>query len=850
MSVGRVKPTGAGTGRDMKLSACVIVKNEAANLPKWLECMGQVADEMIVADTGSTDDTVAIAEAAGAKVCHFDWCSDFAAAKNYALEHATGDWILFLDADEYFSSESLGILRREMVQYHRDRTVGIVLCRLINIDKDNNNKIVDTMLQGRIFRNLPHIRYKGCIHEQLSNTKGNMKMVCNNRLIIYHTGYAATTFQLKARRNLVLLKEKLAAAKTQEEKNYLSPYLMDAYHSLEDYEKAVQYARQAIDARLRLIGMEGSLYETLFSASQRLGKSREELFAILDEAMEVYPDEAAFIIEKGYLYWQSGELPEAEQCMLRGLELRKRFERKLSQGQFLTDNSLRLLPYAYQVLGDIAYRRKDLAAASDYFFRGLQEYKYSEALLAGLLDCIGGNEPAEIVQLLNTMYSPREDAVFLVNALKGKADKRVLLYYAGGDGSISPVKKYLLADRFDAAAVEAAANIRRLAGALICGSIRDSLKYNRAGQAQPADEYAGLQAAKMQENKAMLQLILSPKHKELVNSGQPERDSFVGREVLRRLAAMDISAGAECYLDNRQYPLVSIMIPTYNRPDLFEQTLQSALAQTYPNVEILVTDNSTNEDTRLLMEKYVEDVRIRYFRNRDARSKADNFRPFEQMARGEYLQWCMDDDVLAPNKLAVMVPVLRDNPGIALVTSQRGVIDAEGNILPEEAVQLMESGAAWQCYGGRDVGRVMLSGTNNFIGEPSAVLFRRRDLQHHYWAADCRGYKAVSDVAMWLELLEKGDMVVFRESLSYYRRHDSQEGQQPEVVLLSRMEWNRLLDEYADRQAFLDGAALRQGKLSLWQDYQKIREYPSVQQAGNFAAYRACMEAIGSQYGK
>ncbi|MBQ2411133.1 MAG: glycosyltransferase family 2 protein, partial [Selenomonadaceae bacterium] len=338
--------------------------------------------------------------------------------------------------------------------------------------------------------------------------------------------------------------------------------------------------------------------------------------------------------------------------------------------------------------------------------------------------------------------------------------------------------------------------------------------------------------------------------KALVNSGQPDRDSSVGREVLRRLAAMDISAGAECYLDNRQYPLVSIMIPTYNRPDLFEQTLQSALAQTYPNVEILVTDNSTNEDTRLLMEKYVEDVRIRYFRNRDARSKADNFRPFEQMARGEYLQWCMDDDVLAPNKLAVMVPVLRDNPGIALVTSQRGVIDAEGNILPEEAVQLMESGAAWQCYGGRDVGRVMLSGTNNFIGEPSAVLFRRRDLQHHYWAADCRGYKAVSDVAMWLELLEKGDMVVFRESLSYYRRHDSQEGQQPEVVLLSRMEWNRLLDEYADRKDFLDGAALRQGKLSLWQDYQKIREYPSVQQAGNFAAYRACMEAIGSQYGK
>lgn len=127
--------------------------------------------------------------------------------------------------------------------------------------------------------------------------------------------------------------------------------------------------------------------------------------------------------------------------------------------------------------------------------------------------------------------------------------------------------------------------------------------------------------------------------------------------------------------------LVSILIPTYNRPVLFEQTLLSALAQTYPHVEILVNDNSTNEDTALLMQKYDGDPRVHYFRNRVAQCKADNFRPFEHRARGEYLQWCMDDDILLPDKLAVMVQVLRDNPEVTLVSSQRDFIDEKGHSL-------------------------------------------------------------------------------------------------------------------------------------------------------------------------
>lgn len=290
--------------------------------------------------------------------------------------------------------------------------------------------------------------------------------------------------------------------------------------------------------------------------------------------------------------------------------------------------------------------------------------------------------------------------------------------------------------------------------------------------------------------------------------------------------------------------LVSILIPTYNRPVLFEQTLLSALAQTYSHVEILVNDNSTNEDTALLMKKYEGNPRVHYFRNREAKCKADNFRPFEQQARGEYLQWCMDDDILLPDKLSIMVQVLRDNDEVTLVSSQRAFIDEKGQQILAGCQTVLSGDVPWCCYKGREAGRFMLANCSNFIGEPSAVLFRRQDLVNHYWEADCRGYKTISDVAMWLELLEKGDLVLFREPLSCYRRHGSQEGQQPEVILLSRLEWLQLAGEYYQRGIFLDAEGYKQTKEQLWQDYLQLGRNSYVQQARNYQQYVEIMELM------
>jgi glycosyltransferase involved in cell wall biosynthesis len=83
----------------------MIVKNEEAHLERCLDSVKDMVSEMIIVDTGSTDRTVEIAHAYGAKVYHFDWCDDFAAARNESLKHATGEWLLMMDADNWLEPE-------------------------------------------------------------------------------------------------------------------------------------------------------------------------------------------------------------------------------------------------------------------------------------------------------------------------------------------------------------------------------------------------------------------------------------------------------------------------------------------------------------------------------------------------------------------------------------------------------------------------------------------------------------------------------------------------------------------------------------------------------------------------
>src|SRR5438477_6471542 len=108
----RRRASAQSADRRPRLTVCMIVKNEAANLRRALASVGPVADELVVVDTGSTDDSAAVAAELGARVAHFAWCDDFAAARNAALALASGAWILSLDADEELDPASVAPLRQ------------------------------------------------------------------------------------------------------------------------------------------------------------------------------------------------------------------------------------------------------------------------------------------------------------------------------------------------------------------------------------------------------------------------------------------------------------------------------------------------------------------------------------------------------------------------------------------------------------------------------------------------------------------------------------------------------------------------------------------------------------------
>lgn len=438
----------------IKISACVITKNEEKNMPRWLACMTKVADELIVVDTGSTDNTVNLAKAAGAKLYSFKWINDFAAAKNYAIEQATGDWIIFLDADDVFTEASQRLLRTELERYNRDKNVACLLCRTLEVDEDNEWRVISTSLLPRVFRRSPYIRYKGAIHEQLENSQGNKKMVFAASLETVHTGYSSSIIRSKTERNLPILLQELERAATERERRRLYPYLMDAYNTLGDYEKILYYGEKCISTGYQMIGGEGSFYETIIMAMHNTGRPVNEVLDMINRAEKDYPQEPFFAFTRGMVLEKDGDLLGAEQAVLHGLELRKAQEDKLTQGIGISDTSRGLLPYAYERLGNIYSLKGDRKKAADYYLLALKSHKYQKDSLKGLCKTLGKVDGAELIELLNTLYDRERDGAFICRTIKGYSSQGVMAYYGKNVAGYEASFAYMASGRYDGAVVK------------------------------------------------------------------------------------------------------------------------------------------------------------------------------------------------------------------------------------------------------------------------------------------------------------------------------------------------------------------------------------------------------------
>jgi glycosyltransferase involved in cell wall biosynthesis len=185
-----------------RISLTMIVKNEAATLGRCLASVRDLVDEIIVVDTGSSDNTEDIAGQHSVRIFDLPWPDSFSAARNESLRHASGQWVLWLDADEYFDDANRAKLRQLLAGLADDNTAYVMRQR-----STAANGSATLVGQVRLFRNHAAIRWDYRVHEQiLPSIKRAGHAVRDTDIVIEHSGYLDPALRhKKLERNLRLL---------------------------------------------------------------------------------------------------------------------------------------------------------------------------------------------------------------------------------------------------------------------------------------------------------------------------------------------------------------------------------------------------------------------------------------------------------------------------------------------------------------------------------------------------------------------------------------------------------------------------------------------------------------------
>lgn len=193
------------------LSICIITRNEEQNIERCLKCLQPYPFEIVVVDTGSTDETKEIAKKYTENVYDFTWCDDFAAAKNYAISKAENDYVMVIDSDEFL--EPLDIVQLEQLVAQHPKQVGRIKRR--NLMTRNGQKQENVEWINRIFSK-DRFRYEGKIHEQVTASDGCSYDTYLTSVVIEHTGYDLPEEERKkkAKRNITLLLQELKRLET------------------------------------------------------------------------------------------------------------------------------------------------------------------------------------------------------------------------------------------------------------------------------------------------------------------------------------------------------------------------------------------------------------------------------------------------------------------------------------------------------------------------------------------------------------------------------------------------------------------------------------------------------------
>lgn len=405
----------------MRISGCIIAKNEEKDIEKSINSLKKVCDEIILVDTGSVDNTTKIAEKNGAKVYFFQWIDDFAAAKNYAIDKAKGDWILFLDADEYLVDE-----RREVYIQLIDNAKAFdsILCEILNMNDEGS--VAQIHIGNRLFKNNKNIRFSGKIHEDLRNNGKNMYSINGGKYFkIYHTGYTKEKIYSKGKfqRNLSILLKELEKAPNDPKIYY---YIADTYGLINNLQEQKKYSKKSIlNGKIGMIGFDELPYILLIQSMFGLNENIDIIKSEIKNAIKEFPQSPVFCYFLASAFLKESKYSLCLKNILISLEMRDQHE------YYSVDYMQEYSSDIYKICGYIYKLKKDNNLALKYYIKSLQANPFQKDVLKYLYNLLRNENSTEIILFLNKLYdiTSKKHIEFLIETFSGLDNSILLGYY-------------------------------------------------------------------------------------------------------------------------------------------------------------------------------------------------------------------------------------------------------------------------------------------------------------------------------------------------------------------------------------------------------------------------------------
>jgi glycosyltransferase involved in cell wall biosynthesis len=378
-----------------KISVCLICKNEELFIRHCLESVVSVADEIIVLDTGSTDRTKEIVREFSSSsrltphVSLFEttWRNDFAWAKNKCLSYATGEWIIFIDANEMLAPETQQAIPR-LVNENHDKNEALIIWFRVNNFEPENPTPVDYYLKQFLFKNGFGIHYLGIVHESLVGSDIEIKNLKYPFLQVNHFSIATKPEKIKY---YASLSEKIINDPDYYMPDRISHYfhLALCYSRLGDHQKALEIQMEGYNAfKKEKAVLDKPLFITLITelASNLIfnfGKS-EEAIAYLQEGLQIHPDFPDALFFLGLAYLGLGRYRDFTEVYTRLSDI-------LTEGKFeeqfmeFSSRGRAILPRVYLELGRVLIISGEKARGEEYLLRAHQLFPGKKEILLFLI---------------------------------------------------------------------------------------------------------------------------------------------------------------------------------------------------------------------------------------------------------------------------------------------------------------------------------------------------------------------------------------------------------------------------------------------------------------------------------